>query len=83
MWLALAKDLQLYRDRQHRHQWDAIQRPVRSVAGARVLCVGLGDIGSSFARRAHALGAQVVGVRRRAAPAPDLSRGPAARLSGR
>ncbi|HIZ47137.1 MAG TPA: D-2-hydroxyacid dehydrogenase [Candidatus Gemmiger excrementavium] len=71
MWLALAKDLQLYRDRQHRHQWDVIQRPVRSVAGARVLCVGLGDIGSSFARRAHALGAQVVGVRRRAAPAPD------------
>lgn len=70
MWLALAKDLLLYRDRQRRQAWDPIDRPVRPVTGARVLCVGMGDIGSSFARRAHALGAQVVGVRRRPAPAP-------------
>ena len=47
-----------------------ITRPVRSIAGARVLCVGMGDIGSSFARRAHALGAEVVGVRRHAADCP-------------
>ncbi len=66
MWLGLCKDLFLYRDRQNRCEWDAIERPVRSVAGSRVLCVGLGDIGSSFARRAHAMGAQVVGVRRHA-----------------
>nr|WP_317400215.1 D-2-hydroxyacid dehydrogenase [uncultured Gemmiger sp.] len=66
MWLGLCKDLFLYRDRQNRCEWNAIERPVRSVAGARVLCVGLGDIGSSFARRAHAMGAQVVGVRRHA-----------------
>jgi len=71
MWLALAKDLQLYRDRQHQHHWEAIERPVRSIAGARVLCVGLGDIGSSFARRAHLLGAQVVGVRRHGGDCPD------------
>ena len=58
MWLGLCKDLFLYRDRQNRCEWDAIERPVRGVAGARVLCVGLGDIGSSFARRAHAMGAQ-------------------------
>ena len=71
MWLALAKDLLLYRDRQHRHHWEAIERPVRSIAGSRVLCVGMGDIGSSFARRAHLLGAQVVGVRRHGGPCPD------------
>ena len=71
MWLALAKDLVLYRDRQHRHEWNAIERPVRSIAGARVLCVGLGDIGASFARRAHLLGAQVVGVRRHPGECPD------------
>lgn len=71
MWLALAKDLLLYRDRQREHHWQAIDRPVRSVAGARVLCVGMGDIGASFARRAHLLGAQVVGVRRREGPCPD------------
>ena len=71
MWLALAKDLLLYRDRQRQQRWQAIERPVRSIDGSRVLCVGMGDIGASFARRAHALGAEVVGVRRRAAPAPD------------
>ena len=56
MWLALIKDLLLYRDRQTARRWDPLTRPVRSIAGARVLCVGMGDIGSSFARRAHALG---------------------------
>ncbi len=68
MWLGLCKDLFLYRDRQAQQRWEPIPRPVQGVAGARVLCVGLGDIGSSFARRAHALGAQVVGVRRTAHP---------------
>ena len=56
MWLALIKDLLLYRDRQAARRWDPITRPVRSIAGSRVLCVGMGDIGSSFARRANALG---------------------------
>lgn len=71
MWLALAKDLVLYRDRQHAHHWEAIERPVRSIAGARVLCVGMGDIGTCFARRVHLLGAEVVGVRRHASVCPD------------
>ncbi|MGN0984696.1 MAG: D-2-hydroxyacid dehydrogenase, partial [Gemmiger sp.] len=66
MWLGLLKDLFLYRDRQNRREWDPITRPVRSIHGSRVVCVGLGDIGSSFARRAHMLGAEVVGVRRQA-----------------
>ena len=68
MWLGLCKDLFLYRDRQAAHRWQAVDRPVRGLAGARVLCVGLGDIGANFARRAHALGASVVGVRRTAHP---------------
>ena len=71
MWLALIKDLLLYRDRQSAHRWDPITRPVRSIAGSRVLCVGMGDIGSSFARRAHMLGAEVVGVCRHAAACPS------------
>lgn len=70
MWLALIKDLLLYRDRQREHRWAPITRPVQSIAGARVLCVGMGDIGSSFAHRAHMLGAEVVGVRRHAAACP-------------
>ena len=74
LWLGLQKDLFLYRDRQTQHKWDAITRQVRPVAGSRVLCVGMGDIGSNFAMRAHALGAEVVGVRRSvrpSAPCPD------------
>ncbi|MGN0975435.1 MAG: D-2-hydroxyacid dehydrogenase [Gemmiger sp.] len=71
MWLGLLKDLFLYRDRQNRREWAPIARPVRCIEGAQVLCVGMGDIGSAFARRVHAMGAQVTGVRRRPAPCPD------------
>lgn len=74
MWLALAKDLCLYRDNQRTGTWAPISRPVRGIFGARALCVGLGDIGCSFARRAAALGAEVVGVRRRAAACPPYCR---------
>ena len=64
MWLGIQKDMFLYRDLQNQREWAPIDRPVRGITGARVLCVGMGDIGSNFARRAHMLGAEVVGVRR-------------------
>jgi phosphoglycerate dehydrogenase-like enzyme len=41
----------------------------RSIAGARVLIVGLGAIGGAVAARMAALGAIVTGIRRRASPA--------------
>lgn len=74
MWMSLLKELPLYRDRQSRGEWAPTGHSVRSVYGSRVLCVGIGDIGSNFARRAHALGAEVVGVRRTIhpdTPCPD------------
>ena len=74
MWMGLLKELFLYRDRQNRSAWEPTGHSVRSVYGARVLCVGMGDIGSNFALRAHALGAEVVGVRRTVhpgTPCPD------------
>ena len=74
MWLGIQKDMFLYRDRQNQRQWAPIDRPVRGITGARVLCVGMGDIGSNFACRAHMLGAAVVGVRRTVhpdTPCPD------------
>ena len=74
MWLGIQKDMFLYRDRQNQRKWAPIDRPVRGITGARVLCVGMGDIGSNFARRAHMLGAEVVGVRRTIhpdTPCPD------------
>ena len=74
MWLSLLKELPTYRDNQREHRWAPTGHSVGSIAGSRVLCVGMGDIGSNFARRAHALGAEVVGVRRTVhpdAPCPD------------
>lgn len=37
---------------------------VRSIDGCNVLILGLGDIGSSFAKRMHTMGAYTIGIRR-------------------
>ena len=72
LWLSLLKELPTYRDNQREHRWAPTGHSVGSIAGSRVLCVGMGDIGSNFARRAHALGAEVVGVRRTVHPDTPL-----------
>ena len=58
-------------DQQRRAEWNkepfvGDASPLREVGGARVLIVGAGGIGTEAARRLSALGAQCVGVRRRA-----------------
>ena len=63
MMLSLMKRLPAYRDRQRDGIWSDLG-PVKTLAGALVLCVGTGDIGSSFARLCKALGARTAGVRR-------------------
>ena len=35
-----------------------------TITTSKVLCVGMGDIGSNVARKMHALGAEVIGIRR-------------------
>ena len=46
--------------------------PMRSIAGSRITVLGTGDIGTTFAKKAKALGAaHICGVRRSAKPAPD------------
>ena len=57
MWLGIQKDMFLYRDRQNQRQWGSHRPPREGHHQARVLCVGMGDIGSNFACRAHMLGA--------------------------
>ncbi len=70
MTLTLLKKLHLYRDYQRQHAWrDAGM--VTSLSDATVLVVGLGDIGLAYARLAKALGARVIGVKRRGGPCPE------------
>ena len=68
--MMLMKKLHLYRDAQNACRWDdfgAVSSPV----GATVLVVGLGDIGLRYARMLKAMGAYVIGVKRRAGECPD------------
>jgi len=68
--LMMMKNLSFYRDQQFEGKWES-HGFVDAIAGSRVLVLGMGDIGSSFAERMHALGATVVGVRRSAAETPS------------
>jgi len=68
--LGLQKRLFGYRDQQRSGQWKDLG-PVRSVSGSNVLVIGMGDIGSAFAKRCHAFGASVRGVRRSSGKCPE------------
>ena len=66
----LLKKLHLYRDEQTACRWQN-RGKVKSIQGAVILVVGLGDIGSCYARRMKAMGAYVIGIRRTAHTRPD------------
>ncbi|MHC1787062.1 MAG: D-2-hydroxyacid dehydrogenase [Christensenellales bacterium] len=68
--LGLMKRLHQYRDDQHQTLWQD-RGQVRCLRGAKVLMLGLGDIGSHFASLCAAFGAEVVGVRRRGGEPPQ------------
>ena len=70
MTLMLIKKLHLYRSSQLKCRWED-HGMVSSLAGATVLVVGLGDIGLSYARLVKAMGANVIGVKRRSGPCPE------------
>lgn len=72
MLLEIFKKLELYRDAQKKEQWASLGS-VRSVLGSTVLVLGMGDIGGEFARRCKALGAKVIGVRRKNLEKPDYA----------
>ncbi len=70
MLFMLQKKLHLYRDAQKKHEWTDFGT-VTSITDATVLVVGLGDIGCHFAGIVRALGAYVIGVKRRAGAKPE------------
>ena len=72
MLLMLIKKLDLYRENQKRHQWKD-EGNVTSIYGSRTLVVGMGDIGTEFGRKMHALGSTVAGVRRHKTTAPEFA----------
>ena len=63
MLLALMKRLPAYRDGQKSGSWTDLGG-AKTLEGAKVLCIGTGDLGSSFAVLCKALGAETCGVRR-------------------
>ena len=70
MLLTLQKKLHRYRDAQRGCRWSDMGM-VSSLSDCTVLVVGLGDIGLSFARLCKAMGAYVIGVKRRPGPCPE------------
>ena len=67
--LAMMKKLFTYYDNQKQNLWQDAG-PVTSVYGATALITGFGDIGSEFGKRLKALGAHVIGIRRRSTDVP-------------
>lgn len=72
MLLMIFKKLELYRDAQLREDWSG-RGEVRTLLGATVLVMGMGDIGGSFAKLCKAMGAYVIGLRRTDGSRPDYA----------
>lgn len=72
--LSLARFLHSYRDYQSEREWHepTYERPF-TIQGERLCVIGLGTIGEGIARRADALGMDVVGIRRSDEPIPGVS----------
>lgn len=68
--LAVEKNLYNYHNRQKERSWENLGS-VPVMRNLKVLCVGMGDIGSSFAQKMHLLGCTVYGVRRSVHDVPD------------
>ncbi len=69
MTLVLLRRVREYDRKQQAHDWSAAG-PLRSLYGATVLIVGLGDIGGEFAARLRPFGCRIIGVRRSGAAHP-------------
>lgn len=69
--LAVIKNLFAYESLSHQHYWINLGF-VPTINHLKVVSVGMGDIGSSYAKIMHTLGAKVYGVRRTIHETPDF-----------
>lgn len=69
--LMLMRRMPEYHEMQKRREWYCVGE-VRSIMNSVITVVGVGDIGSNFARRIRPMGAKVRGVRRTAGAKPDF-----------
>lgn len=74
MVFSLMKKLPLYHENQKNHIWKD-EGSVTSIFNSKTLVIGLGDIGSEFAKKMKALGSKVYGIRRNITSVPDYLEG--------
>lgn len=67
---ALCLNLPAYARNQQQGLWKRVGWS-KTIQGSTVVVLGCGNIGTAYARRMHALGAYVIGVRRNAAVCPE------------
>lgn len=72
MHLEIIKKLSGYRDLQRENKWKTLGK-VKSIHGATIVVLGMGDIGGEYAKRCKALGAYIIGVRRSPRQKPDYA----------
>jgi len=63
--LLLQKRFHVYMDKQRQQDWSHEKGLIKSVYGSTFIIVGLGDIGTAFAKLVKALGGYVIGVKRK------------------
>ena len=68
------KNLDHYYENQKAHIWQDAG-DVKGIGGGKTLVVGLGDIGGAFAKKMHALGSTVYGIRRHKTAVPSYLSG--------
>lgn len=68
--MAMQKKLYKYHDNQKQNLWHD-EGEVTSICNSVILVVGLGDIGGNFAKKVKALGARVIGIKRRIIDKPE------------
>jgi phosphoglycerate dehydrogenase-like enzyme len=69
--LMFQKNMRQFLEAGNRREWTRDFDNMRAITGAKVTVIGLGDLGGVLARKMHALGAVVTGVKRTRAAKPE------------